>query len=71
MQKIIANVRLRQKEAEAMESWEKISVENHDMSNEIKRLRRDLDDTLASLDDQKRQNKSLTDENQNMIKVRN
>ncbi|CBY20534.1 unnamed protein product [Oikopleura dioica] len=58
----------KQKEAEAMESWEKISVENHDMSNEIKRLRRDLDDTLASLDDQKRQNKSLTDENQNMVK---
>lgn len=54
-----------------MESWEKISVENHDMSNEIKRLRRDLDDTLASLDDQKRQNKSLTDENQNMVKVCN
>ena len=52
-----------------MESWEKVSVENHDMSNEIKRLRRDLDDTLASLDDQKRQNKSLTDENQNMVKV--
>lgn len=52
-----------------MESWEKVSVENHDMNNEIKRLRRDLDDTLASLDDQKRQNKSLTDENQNMVKV--
>jgi len=51
-----------------MESWEKVSVENHDMSKELKRLKRDLDDTLAALDDQKRQNKSLTDENENMIR---
>jgi chromosome segregation ATPase len=51
-----------------MESWEKVSLENHDMSKELKRLKRDLDDTLTALDDQKRQNKSLTDENQNMLK---
>ena len=51
-----------------MESWEKVSLENHDMSKELKRLKRDLDDTLANLDDQKRQNKSLTDENGNMLR---
>merc|ERR1712226_1586033 len=58
----------KQKEAEAMENWEKVSIENHDMSKELKRLKRDLDDTIASLDDQKRQNKSFADENQNLIK---
>ena len=51
-----------------MEAWEKVSVENHDMSKELKRLKRDLDDCLASLDDQRRQNKSLTEENDNLVK---
>ena len=59
---------LRQKEAEAMEAWEKVSVENHDLSKELKRLKRDLDDTCATLDEQKRQNKSMGDENQNLSK---
>merc|ERR1719420_1394601 len=58
----------KQKEAEAMEAWEKVSVENHDLSKELKRLKRDLDDTCATLDEQKRQNKSMGDENQNLIK---
>ena len=58
----------KQKEAEAMEAWEKVSVENHDLSKELKRLKRDLDDTCATLDEQKRQNKSLQDENQNLGK---
>lgn len=56
----------KQKEAEAMEAWEKVSVENHDLSKELKRLKRDLDDTCATLDEQKRQNKSFQDENQNL-----
>ena len=51
-----------------MEAWEKVSVENHDLSKELKRLKRDLDDTCATLDEQKRQNKSLQDENQNLGK---
>ena len=51
-----------------MEAWEKVSVENHDLSKELKRLKRDLDDTCATLDEQKRQNKSMGDENQNLSK---
>ena len=51
-----------------MEAWEKVSVENHDLSKELKRLKRDLDDTCATLDEQKRQNKSFQDENQNLSK---
>ena len=53
-----------------MEAWEKVSVENHDLSKELKRLKRDLDDTCATLDEQKRQNKSMGDENQNLSKFR-
>ena len=49
-----------------MEAWEKVSIENHDLAKELKRLKRDLDDTCATLEEQKRQNKSLGDENQNM-----
>ena len=60
------DIPLRQKEAEAMEAWEKVSIENHDLAKELKRLKRDLDDTCATLEEQKRQNKSLGDENQNM-----
>ena len=65
---ILITLFLRQKEAEAMEAWEKVSVENHDLSKELKRLKRDLDDTCATLDEQKRQNKSMGDENQNLSK---